>query len=273
MHEGVRRDDGVMLIDNQGYRFSLFIPSRKRADRVTKHPLFHLANIIVHEDEYDDYARAFQAAKLEPGSLLTHNVVGLSRIHNVMLDYYRPTEEAWQWHTDDDYAGFMFTHTFRATKIKTNDPEKVVDIVTHVGIAATDADAPMFCWAQSAIPHERHAFNPFEMRGWGMSACMGIIKTDVRFDENLPISIDIDYCLANIAKHRYIWIDRRWWGWCDEKRGRTGSDPGGLAGIRLPGTTKFAHEYLGHKWGDDVVNPAQGKKRGQGITLRVKIPK
>ena len=268
-----RRDDKVVVIDNQGYKFSLFIPSRKRENRVINHPLFEYANIIVHEDEYDAYASTFRELGTAPGHLMTHNVVGLAAIHNQMLLNYHPDEESWQMHTDDDYAGFMYLQTFRAAKGKISDPQKIIDIMTHVGIAATDAGTGLFCWAQSSIPQERHSYDPFNLRGWGMSACMGFIDPDLRFDDNLPVSVDIDMCLQAIAKHRFIWQDRRWWDWCDEKGSRTGADPGGLAGIRVPSTIAFAHKYLTQKWGSDVVRSKEGKQRGVGLTLKVKIPK
>lgn len=270
--EITRRADGIAVIENQGFRFTLFVPSRKRAARVIRHPLFRAANIIVHDSEYDDYRAAFARAGVQPGSLLTHTVQGLSKIHNQMLTFFHPKDESWQIHTDDDYAGFMFLHTFRSSKVRIADPQKIVDIMTHVGLAAQDAGTGLFCFAQTAIPYERHAFNPFRLRGWGMAACMGFLDPDLRFDEALPLSIDIDLCLQAIAKHRFIWQEMRWWGWCEEKAGRTGADPGGLAGIRIPAITTAAHDYLRQKWGEGVITAKGAKQRGQGLTVRVKIP-
>lgn len=266
------RDDGIAVIDNQGHRFTLFVPSRKRAKRVINHPLFRAANIIVHESEYDDYAAAFRQHGVQPGSLLTHDVQGLSKIHNRMLDYFDPESEGWQLHTDDDYAGLMYLHTFRSRKVKIRDPQKIIDILTATGMVATEAGTGLFCFAQTAIPHERHSFNPFRLRGWGMAACMGLIDPELRFDEALPLSIDIDMCLQAVAKHRFIWQEMRYWGWCEEKGGRTGADPGGLAGIRVPSVMENAHAYLRDKWGDGIITLKGRKNRGQGLTVRVKIP-
>lgn len=267
-----RRADGVAVIENQGFKFTLFVPSRKRARRVLRHPLFQAANIIVHESEYDDYAATFAQFRMKPGSLLTHNVEGLSRIHNRMLAHYDPANENWQMHTDDDYAGFMFLHTFKSSKVRVTDPQKIIDIMTATGAVAKEAGAGTFFFAQTAIPHERHSFNPFRLRGWGMAACMGFIDPALRFDEALPLSIDIDMCLQAIAKHRFVWQEMRYWGWCDEKGGRTGADPGGLAGIRVPSVMEAAHNYLREKWGNETITTKGRKKRGQGITVRVKIP-
>lgn len=275
MIDTVKRDDGVCVIQNggaDGYRFTLFIPSRKRQKRVVDHPLFEVANIIVHEDEYDAYAAEFERLDVEPGSLITHDVQGLGRIHNRMLDFRREDED-WQHHTDDDFAGMLYLQTFRPAKAKACEPQKIIDVWTHTYIAASDATAGVFVFAQSAIPNERHAYTPFSLRGWGMTACMGIIDHELRFDDNLPISVDIDFCLQAIAKRKYLWQDRRWWGWCNEKNTRTGADPGVLAGIRSQGIVDEVHRYLAKKWGDDVVLIGAGKTRGLGLSLRIKVPK
>lgn len=266
-----RRDDGLLVIHNGDVSMVVCIPSRGRAHRVVNHPFFALGNIFVAEDEMDEYGRTFADAKAIPGALVPHNADGsLPRIRNFMLDHKR--EADFEMQLDDDYAGMHYLFTLRSAQTRTSDPRRIIDIFTRSYLCASDMGTGLFCYAQTAVPYERHSFSPFRLRGWGMGACMGHLRPDVlRFDENLRVKDDLDLCLQAVGQFKYLWQDMRYWGWCDETGGRTGADTGGLANIRTSEAELKDVLYLQRKYGRDVVTP-DGKKRGSGMTVRVKIP-
>lgn len=266
----VRREDGAVQIVNCDIPFLVCIPSRGRAERVVNNPFFPVGNVFVHESEYEDYQRTFQKLNVRPGGLFTHNRDGvLPAIRNVMLDLVQ--DEAFTVQLDDDYAGMYRNFTWRNSQIKTRDLYTIIDIFTQDYGCARDIGAGLFFFAQTPTPWERHAYLPFRLRGWGMSACMGHLKPrELRFDENLLMKSDVDLCLQAVALYRVIWQDMRFWGWCDEKGGRTGMDVGGLASVRTIDKEMEMFRYLQAKWGPEIVKA--GKPRGGGITVHIAIP-
>lgn len=266
----VYRDDGAVQIINNDIPFLVCIPSRGRAERVVNHPFFPVANIFVHEGEREYYERTFAKLNVKPGAIFTHTHDGvIPAIRNVMLDLVR--DEAFTVQLDDDYAGMHRNFTLRNAKLKTRDLFTLIDIFTHGFVCARDIGTGLFFYAQSPTPWERHSFYPFRLRGWGMAACMGHLKPrELRFDENLLLKSDLDICLQAVARYKLIWQDLRFWGWCDEKGGRTGMDVGGLAAVRTVDKEMEMLAYLQQKWGSDVVR--KGKPRGGGITVHVAIP-
>ncbi len=269
-----RREDGIAIIQNGDVSFMVAIPSRGRAERVVKHPFFALGNLFVHESEIDTYAATFARLGVQPGALIPHQVDGhLAKIRNVMLDKLRPEQEAFQMQLDDDYAGMSYLFTVRQAQVKVRNVRRIIDIFTHDYILARDMGTGLFCYAQTPTPWERHAFNPFRLRGWGMAACMGILDpVTLRFDENLRLKMDIDMCLQAIAHYKVLLQDMRFYGWCDETGARTGADTGGLANIRTTHAEQTAVRYLQKKWGEKVISYKGAKKRGLGLTVRARIP-
>lgn len=262
-------DNKIGVVDNAGFRFTIAIPSRKRPYQVVKNPLFALANVFVYEDEYDDYARVFRQYGKTPGALVAHNKVGLGNIRNFMLDSVGDLADDWQLQFDDDFMAMMYLMTAKtATKYKK--PQMILDIACGTGYMAKQLPTSIFGWAQTPIPQERHSYAPFKLRGWVMAASMGVIG-DIRFDPNLRISVDIDISLQALARDKVILQDLRYYGLCDERGGRTGADPGGLAGTRTDKLVSETVAYLQSKWGHDVIS-RRGKKRGSGFRIRVNIP-
>jgi len=266
------RTDGLKVIHNGDVSLLIHIPSRGRADRIINHPFASVGNIFVHEPELPSYGRSFAKAGKLPGCLVPHNVDGhLGKIRNFMNDHRQG--ESFVIQLDDDYAGMHNLFTMRRSQTKITDVNTIVDIFTQTYMLASDAGTGLFCYAQTPTPWERHSYAPMRLRGWGMAACMGFLRTDVlRFDEGLRLKVDVDMCLTAIKEFGFLIQDMRFWGWCDESGSRTGADVGGLANFRTTHTEEAAVRYLQDKWGEGIISYNGAKKRGLGIAFRANIP-
>lgn len=263
-----RRDDGVTVVEHEGEQMTIFIPSRKRAPVVVEHPLFPIANVVVHENEKDDYEAYFQSHDQHPGSLLTHNTSGLPCIRNQMMQYMHPQEEIATIQSDDDVRTIRFSYSHRV--IAYNSAEPIMNILVAEAIAAADVPTGLFFFQQSPRPQERSALEPFVLRRWGRADVLGILDPELRFDEMLWDCEDLDISLQCIQKYHVLWMDMRYF--VMTATGRGGNLVGGSAGVSTKQTIKESYERLQHKWSDYVIRIGEGKQRGEGYGVAVHIP-
>jgi len=266
-----KRSDGISVVEHEGMKFTIFIPSRKRMVEITRHPLLRFANVIVHEEEYDGYSKYFTGKSNAPATILTHKLFGLPKIRNAMLDYFHPDEgEEFQIQSDDDVLGLRHTMVRRVDDRRT--AEEILNVCVSEAVTAIDLPTGLFFFQQSPRPQERSSLEPFVLRRWGRTDLFGVTDPDMRFDERLLDCEDLDLSLQCIAKHRMLWMDMRFFVITSDPEGRGGNSVGGSAGVSTTETIKSSYKYLARKWGSAVVRIGMGVKRGNGYAISISIP-
>lgn len=256
----VVKDDGVAVVTVDDIRFSVVIPPRKRINVVVNNPLLPVANVFVHEDEYDTYAAALK--NVPHGALLTHNVYGLCAIRNYMLDQAFKSDHLFQYHTDDDFEYLLYIGA-RLTRNIT-DVTELLSIITQSAITASEIPCGLFGYSHSPMPQEASPLSPFDLRG-RINVDFGILDHDLRFDTNLRVLTDADYFLQSVAKWKCAWKDMRFYTWSPGNA----ILEGGLSHIRTTAATEAAMEYMRQKWGDEVVSPPKDRGTNSGVTLKI----
>lgn len=246
--------------------FTLSIPSRQRSEFILTHPLLKYASVYVHASEVDQYQETFDKNDIHPAALIGHNENTLPKIRNFMLDNLsNPNEFAIQ--SDDDVTGLRYIFTLEVVDIVGDD---MLDRILSGMCTAKEAGSGGFFFAQSPRPQERTSLAPFNLRRWGRSDFFGIIATDMRFDENLLDAEDLDFTLQCIHRFNILWMDNRYFVTCITARG--GDLVGGSSAVSTSQTIQDSYKYLEEKWGTAVIRIGEGKERGKGYRISVKIP-
>lgn len=269
-----RRDDNVVVVENGDIHYTCWIPTRGRPMRVMNNPMFPIANLLIAEHEVEAYERVFAEYGRHPGNIIPHNVDGnLSAIMNIPIDHHRPETEGFVTLSDDDVVSFIRLYTFRSKRTHIKKLPKILDILAHTYLCARDIGAGIFCYARSPTHWERHAYNPFRLRGWGMSSMIGLIRSDVlRFDENMTFGMNIDISLQSVAHTKFAWQSLRFYAHSNDTAGG-GSDVAGLAPERTPNREREEIGYLQRKWSAPVVSTKHNKEVGKLVNIVVDFPK
>lgn len=139
------------------------------------------------------------------------------------------------------------------------DPEIIAGFIRNTAEIARGMGAPVFGYDQTAGDSRKYrAQDPLRFHGW-VGAAMGFIGREIRFDENLRIRADIDFCMTAMLEKRVIVIDNRY-SFIHHKRW---SYPGGNAGSRSGKRNQTEIAYLQKKWGQWLT-----VKRA-GTTIRI----
>lgn len=268
------RDDGVGVVDMGPVQFPIWCMSRKRAVRLLDMPLLPYTNVIVHEDEADTYRDVFDRARSWPASLQTHRTYSCAKVRDVIaIEWYRPDTESFTFQVDDEFRYLMSIGAHRFTKH--DDPFYMLQVIAHTGLAAKDAGAPLFFPSGGLrTPTDRHAYEPFVLRRWAATGFFGWIDPDLRMDENIITSEDLDLALMAIARSKFIWIDTRWLGVQDEAKGRMRGNTMGDSAWISEKLIRMEQRYLQRKWGMHVVHTYKEAlyRPGQGYQIIITVP-
>jgi hypothetical protein len=129
------------------------------------------------------------------------------------------------------------------------DPQTIEEIIGNAAEMAVGAGTPVFGFDQSGADTRKfRAQDPIGLSGW-VGAAMGIIGRSVRFDPNLRIRADIDFCLQTQLKHRIILMDRRF-SFIHRPRF---TYKGGNASTRSQERNDQELAYLQEKWGKHLT--------------------
>lgn len=216
----------------------IIIPSKDRVDDCrTALTLFPTATVVVREDQQAMY-------RVLGVPLLAHpaHVRGIGPLKNWILENV-PDETLVL--VDDDVHDMRSPvgHPTKSHCIR--DPQTIREILENAEAMARGAGARVFGFDQTGGDVRKfRPQDPIGLSGW-VGAVMGIIGRDLRFDPNLLIRADIDFCLQSQLKHRVIVCDRRF-GFIHRPRF---THRGGNAETRSGQRNKLEIAYLQKKWG------------------------
>lgn len=247
----------------------IVIPSRKRAQSCAHAlRLFPSATVCVDEAEAADYAPICAATNVE---LLLHpsSVAGIGPLRQWILDN---VEDETVFMVDDDvsHLGVVAGRATRHARIQ--DPDAVLQIVANAEACARGLGTPVFGFSQNGADVRKfRPQDPFVLATW-VGGAIGIIGRDLRYDTELRLRADIDFCLQALLKYRCIFMDNR----CAFIHQRF-NNTGGNAHQRSQERNAYELAYLKRKWGKWLkVRQAKGTtiidvravQRRQHVTLQ-----
>lgn len=274
----VTREDGVRLVEWGGIYASFWMPSRKREQVALGNPFLPVCNVMVNEDERESYAADFREAGAD-NPIFTHNTIGIPRIRNAIYDMCRlgrtgekdlgpNAGEHFVVMMDDDVRRMRYSFSLKLWDAMS--PETMLPRVFASYVAAADIGTGTFWYQQSPRPQERSTLQPFRLRTWGRGDLYGTLDPELRCDPQTASCEDMDLCLQTLAKHKVLWMDMRYFIICLVGRGR--GLPGGDSGVISKQEIESGFTYLARKWGTDVIRIGDGKKRGMGYQIQLRIP-
>jgi len=219
-----------MIKDNN---FRIVIISRGRSKTIESHKLFPYADLIVPEEEREEYKKAVS------NNLVTtpNNIIGLGILRNWVLDNYK--EECIVM-VDDDIKALYYIGGVNAKRIENADTIEAV--IYNAYIMASDINLGFFGFNQAWDVRKYKADSPIVLNSWA-GGVVGIIGRELKFCKN-KFKVDIDFALQNLLHKRIVIIDSRYS--FAQARDR---NKGGNSKYRTKEGVENEIAYLKNKWG------------------------
>ena len=238
--------------------YKIVIPSHQRPELIAKNPLLPYAHVVVRDPAVQlEYEKAIQAAGVKP-PIAMHNmqtpngtIPSLGSIRQWCLDHLFEAEDLFILFCDDDFLAFWPVMRWR--HMEHRDAHTILAVIESTFNAAHDAGAGLFAWANSRDPRKRRANVPFSLRACGMGV-FGIIDHTLSFDGRLYMMEDVDMSLLAMVKHRFNWLDSRWYAECGPSWAE-----GGASEARLDSLRREAYVILQRKYGHGIIKPMKTK--------------
>ncbi|CAG0948019.1 hypothetical protein ANRL1_04832 [Anaerolineae bacterium] len=232
----------------------IVIPSKNRVDDCAHAlTLFPDALVVVNEEQLDLYKRLGCELLGHPRTL-----AGIGPLKNWIMDNV-PDETLF---IIDDDVKLLRVAVGRETRSEViRDPQDIRQIVENAAEVARGIGAPVFGFDQTG--GDTRKFNPahpFRLSGW-VGAQVGIVGRAIRYDPNLRVRADIDFCLTALLTKRIIFQDTRF-SFVHQPRF---TYRGGNALSRSGERNKQELAYLKTKWGDVI------RFRRTDTTLRILV--
>jgi len=231
------------------------IPSRKRVEACAQVlRMFPGALVVVHEAEVAVYTALGAELLAHPAS-----VQGIAPLKNWILDNV-PDETVFI--VDDDISCLKAMAGRVTTSAVIRDPVAIRQIVENAEQVARGWGTPVFGFNQNGGDTRKFKQqDPLATSGW-VGGAMGIIGRALRFDSNLKLRADIDFCLQAQLKFRCIYADLRF-AFVEQRFNNTG----GNAALRSSERNQRELQYLQQKWGK-WLNVVTGKGT---VMLKVQV--
>jgi hypothetical protein len=223
-----------VLIENS---LRVVIPSRAREQILVDNALklFPYATVTVAESEMASYARY-----VNRDQLVAHpdKVTGIAPIRQWILDNF--DDEAILMADDDVYKVVSLV---AIVPVPLKRPGDIAQLVENAATCAKAAGSPVFGFDQSFDVRKFNPLKPFSFNAWS-GGVIGFIGRELRYDTNLRLRADIDFCMQALLKKRITYQDCR----ISFKHKRFGLI-GGNAINRSEDRNRQEIEYLKRKWG------------------------
>ena len=218
------------------------IPSKSRVEDCRRAlQLFPDTIVVVNETQEEMYKELGVPLLCHPSDLF-----GIGPLKNWILDNLEARELLL---VDDDVYQVRSPVGSPTKSHVIRDAETIRLLVENTAEIARGAGAPVFGFDQSGGDTRKYRpQDPIKFSGW-VGAVMGIIGRSVRFDPELRMRADIDFCLSAQLKHRIIVVDGRY-SFIHRKRW---TYPGGNSQSRSGKRNQWELEYLQKKWGDWIT--------------------
>jgi len=241
----------------------IFSPSYKRSEGVKTHLLIPDVIYCVAENEKKDYLKHGYNIETMPNEVNGN----IARVRNYMLKHFVKDKGII---IDDDIEGLkMWTKKYGV--ITTIDIEDIEEFIEQGFNLCKEFGARL--WGINILGDKGsyREYTPFSLTNPISASFMGFLKTDLKFDERIPLKEDYDYCIQNMNKYRkvlrlnYIHMIKK-----DHK------NLGGCADYRTIEKEKEQLKILQNKWGKNIVKndfkASNKRKESFDINPILKIP-
>lgn len=216
----------------------VIIPSKSRVEDCRRAlALFPDAIVVVNETQEALYRPLGVRLVCHPADLF-----GIGPLKNWILDNIEARELLL---VDDDVYQVRSPVGEPTKSHVIRDPQVIRELVENTAAIARGVGAPVFGFDQAGGDTRKYKpQDPIKFSGW-VGAVMGIMGRSVRFDPELKIRADIDFCLSAQLTHRVIVVDGRY-SFIHRKRW---TYPGGNSQSRSGKRNQAELAYLQRKWG------------------------
>lgn len=217
--------------------FKIYIPSYGRAETMTSPFFFRDSIVVVPEKQYLAYVAKLPRSRI---CVIPDNRDGsVTKKRNAVLDY-----------ADTDYILMIDDDFVEAHHIKTRqklDERTLMGLVYNGFVMAIDLNLGLFGFHWDDQPLHFEPGKPFSFNKTFFQT-QGIIRTmDVRFDERLKRSDDIDFWLTSTRSFKKtLRFNHVYWKYVMKSKAQVG-------GIDIKQEDMESLTILHRKWGNDVA--------------------
>lgn len=249
-------------------KISINAPSYRRPYGVETLKYLPQTRVWVCESEVEDYRKANPEAEIISVPLGVQG--NLCRIRNYILDN---SDDDCVCLIDDDLQGMGYFETGKEVQIKRED---FMDWLTVSTVVAMEFGAKM--WGVNIIKDKKayREYSPISTVSYigGPFSCH--LRSNLRYDEKLPLKEDYDMTLQHLNRHRLVVRFNKYW--YNAKQGCKGSNQvGGCAVYRNLEVEREQLYLLQKKWGSRIVavdssNWSNNKKKNIDINPIIRVP-
>lgn len=248
-------------------------PSSNRADGITTLDYATKCKMYISKEDYPNYVKYNPQHKdkfiIVPDGVQNH---GKSKCMNWML------ENLWDDDTDaivmmDDDWTCLRAHELNG-KDRTIPEDEFYEIVERYTQLAKEFGVGLWSFNLNSDPMTYDCFKPFRLHAYldGQFTCW-CERNEIRYDEELTIKEDVDFCLQNMKKyHKALRVDK-YYPVC---KGFT--NDGGCNDFRSKDEEQRQFKMMQKKWGSSVIRPNKptavknSRIRGYGGAIRLHVP-
>ena len=236
-------------------KISVNCPSYKRAKDIKTIDYLSFVNVWVDEAEAEEYK------KYNPGAIIKtipSNINGnIARVRNYILDSEFNNGIDAVCFVDDDLKGiyrYEVEDGFGYKEVKVEEYE-FMDFLNKYSLLCKEFGFKM--WGVN-LNYDRLSFRysvPFSTTSVVLGPFSVQFKSDIRYDENIPLKEDYDLAISHINKYRGILRVNAYHYICNQS-----NMAGGCSNYRNREIEEKQFNYLQKKWGNKIVKRDKSKK-------------
>lgn len=231
-------------------------PSYKRAKSVKTHKLIESVSYAVHEFEAEEYRKEGFEVIVLPDSTRGN----IPNVRNWLLDQNIRNEILF---IDDDIESFNYWENCKQIKLN---GERLLEHIEIMLELAKSWGVSLFGVNPASDKGSYREYTPFSTTSYISCSFHGLINCKHRYDPNLPLKEDYDFCIQICNDERQI-LRFNQYSLTKKDHGNIG----GCADYRTLEREKEQIKAFQKKWGKEIVQEDKSSK-GFDINPIVKIP-
>jgi|TARA_R110000824_G_scaffold32908_1_gene106074 hypothetical protein len=237
-----------------------FAPSYRRPYRSPTQELYPCVTLIVSESEREEYEANGNHVETCPDKVQGN----VSRVRNFIL---QTNEEADCVVIMDDDCHGIGRYNHRNGSKERIDGEQLIRFAEQATRLALDGGIKL--WGINCLPDPGtyREYRPFSFVAYIGSPFSGHCKTDLFYDERLPLKEDYDLSLQHLYKHKKVLRLNGYHYFVEQA-----AQGGGCATARNSTSELEQFEGLEKKWGRSIVKRDNYSKRGVDFNPVLKFP-
>ena len=238
--------------------FTIFAPSYKRADSHLTQRWLPEATLVVHESEADAYRKEGARIIVAPDGVKGN----IARVRNWVMDYAREKGITRYVMMDDDISQVSY---WRCSELGENRKWTVIPHTRSTfleflefGYQFAEEWGVRLFGVNPAMGDKGayREYTPFSTTSYISGSLHCHINPELRYDENLPLKKDFDFCIQECNATRRIL--RFNWAFLIKKDHQ---NLGGCAGYRTTKREQDQFMAFQRKWGEDIVRIDGGQSK------------